>query len=108
MHICARPFCNKGGLNRCSICLRQPYCSGECQKIDWKSHKIICKTYLEALRVIDEVYKERPTQINLDAIVLTHLVSFEEHQYGDRVPGKAYRERARTDRSNGLIIFVWK
>jgi tetratricopeptide (TPR) repeat protein len=62
------------------------------------SHQL--QPYLEALRVIEEVHKERPTQMNLDAIVLNHMVSFAEHQYGDRVPGKAYRERAM---GNGSI-----
>ncbi|KAK6988684.1 MYND-type domain-containing protein [Favolaschia claudopus] len=30
-------------LSRCSGCLRISYCSSECQKIDWKNHKPMCK-----------------------------------------------------------------
>jgi len=103
MSKCASPGCFKAGINRCSICLREPYCSGECQKGDWKSHKLICKTlkklslqlqpYHEATRVIKEILGERPKKMQLDIRVLEHLISYSEHQFGDRVPGKAYRER---------------
>jgi hypothetical protein len=41
---CARPGCYELGLSRYSICLREPYCSADCQKGDWKSHKLICET----------------------------------------------------------------
>jgi hypothetical protein len=29
-------------LFQCSVCKSVKYCSQECQKLDWKSHKIIC------------------------------------------------------------------
>ena len=29
--------------SRCESC-RQPYCSKNCQKLDWKSHKLICNS----------------------------------------------------------------
>jgi tetratricopeptide (TPR) repeat protein len=110
---CASPGCSKAGINRCSVCLGEPYCSGECQKGDWKSHKLICKTlkklspqlqpYQEVARVIKEIRGERSKKIQLDKRVLGHLVSYAEHQFGDRVPGKAYRERG-----NGERIDNWK
>ena len=28
---------------KCSACLEYRYCSKECQKVDWKEHKIACK-----------------------------------------------------------------
>ncbi|KAJ7484126.1 hypothetical protein FB451DRAFT_1231594 [Mycena latifolia] len=30
-------------LSRCSVCLRVVYCSPECQKLDWTTHKRMCK-----------------------------------------------------------------
>jgi hypothetical protein len=87
--------------------LREPYCSGECQKGDWKSHKLICKTlkklslqlqpYQEVASVIEEIRGKRPKKTQLDIRLLGHLISYAEHQFGDRVPGKAYRERGNGD-----------
>ena len=36
--------CNKSSdrLNKCSACKSVYYCSSECQKVDWKSHKTNC------------------------------------------------------------------
>ena len=34
-------------LSNCSACQRVQYCSGECQKADWKTHKPICKLITE-------------------------------------------------------------
>ncbi len=35
-------ICGKTGLNRCSRCKTKSYCSKECQKADWSSHKKVC------------------------------------------------------------------
>ena len=40
---CSNPGCDKVGVKTCSRCLRSWYCSGECQKADWKDHKPQCK-----------------------------------------------------------------
>lgn len=44
MQQCGKPSCNKKIkiIKKCSGCLIQSYCSTECQKDDWKIHKIIC------------------------------------------------------------------
>jgi hypothetical protein len=105
---CARPDCHNAGTKSCSICLREHYCSGECQKGDWKSHKIICKIikklslklqpYHEVYYVIKEVRNEISTNQQQKSRVLEHFLSYAEHQFGDRVPGKAYRERLNGER----------
>jgi hypothetical protein len=116
MSKCASPGCFKAGINRCSICLREPYCSGECQKGDWKSHKLICKTlkklslqlqlYQEVARVIEEISEERPEKLQLDIRVLGHLIFYAERQFGDRVSGKAYRERGNGERMDNWIVEI--
>jgi tetratricopeptide (TPR) repeat protein len=112
MSKCARSGCHKEGVNRCSTCLREPYCCGDCQKIDWKSHKLICKTlkklphefqsYRKVIQVITEVQEDHLQQNTLDIRVLGHLLSYAEFQFGDRVLGRAHRERA-----NGESISNW-
>jgi hypothetical protein len=34
----------QGKLKRCSVCHVTCYCSAECQKKDWKEHKLVCGT----------------------------------------------------------------
>jgi hypothetical protein len=74
MSNCARPGCINEGINKCSLCLREHYCSGECQKGDWKIHKNICKSleklslhlqpYHKVVEVIEEIsLEEIPTEI---------------------------------------------
>jgi hypothetical protein len=41
--VCALSNCNGIGAKACSACFKESYCSGECQKSDWMSHKIMCK-----------------------------------------------------------------
>jgi hypothetical protein len=43
MPIYARSGCDQIGTKGCSACLKEVYCSGECQKDDWKAHKMMCK-----------------------------------------------------------------
>ncbi|KAJ3543283.1 hypothetical protein NM688_g5872 [Phlebia brevispora] len=39
---CARRGCNKAGTARCGTCKVVVYCGPECQKLDWKGHKLLC------------------------------------------------------------------
>jgi hypothetical protein len=106
------------GVNRCSVCLREPYCSGNCQKGDWKSHKLLCKNlkklslqiqpYQTVINVIDEIKKEMaiPQKNELKIRILEHLISYTEHQFGDRVPGSEYRERKNGDQID--LISNWE
>lgn len=120
MSKCARSGCINIGVNRCSVCLREPYCSGDCQKADWKLHKLICKClkklslqiqpYHEVYRVITEREEKITGDNKLDARVLLHLISYAEYQYGERVPGRSYRERGNSERVDNweveLVVLI--
>lgn len=45
--------CNKSTSNKCSQCEVTFYCSRECQKLDWTSHKIKCPK----IKAADMMYK---------------------------------------------------
>ncbi|KAJ4471603.1 hypothetical protein J3R30DRAFT_3450224 [Lentinula aciculospora] len=54
--LCARRSCGKKAVSKCSSCKEFWYCGVECQKLDWKEHKIICKNnfaapYMQTIRV---------------------------------------------------------
>jgi hypothetical protein len=42
-HMCANCGNTTGPLSACSQCKQVFYCSKECQKSDWKSHKLNCR-----------------------------------------------------------------
>lgn len=117
MLTCARSGCLKAGGNKCSGCLREQYCSGDCQKIHWKSHKLQCKVlkklshefqpFAEVVRIIKEIRVVECNKIKADTRVLAHLISYAEHQFGRRVTGKAYRERQNGERIDNLNADVY-
>ncbi|KAI0791857.1 hypothetical protein C8Q75DRAFT_57617 [Abortiporus biennis] len=54
-------FCNDEAtaqqpLNRCSRCKLTRYCGAECQKTDWKRHKIFCKLLKDPSRDVKWVW----------------------------------------------------
>jgi hypothetical protein len=116
MSKCARPGCLKSGINRCSICLREPYCSGGCQKLDWKAHKPICKTlkklsfqlqpYREVVQLIEEIRDENFEKNELNIRVLKHLILYAEYQFDIRVPEKDYRERENGERIDNWTVEI--
>jgi hypothetical protein len=89
MSECARPGCLKSGINRCSICLREPYCTGNCQKIDWKVHKPICKTskklslQLQPYREVVQLFNEELNKLEVNVRVYKYLISYAEYQFGN-------------------------
>jgi hypothetical protein len=103
MFNCASLGCLKKATNRCSTCLRESYCSSDCQKVDWKLHKLVCKNlkklsnqfqpYHEVIRVIKDIKGETTKKKEVENRLLLHLISYAEYQFGDPVAGKFYRER---------------
>jgi hypothetical protein len=56
--------------------------------------------------MIKEILGERPKKMQLDTRVLEHLISYSEHQFGDRVPGKAYHKRKDGDRIDNWTVEI--
>jgi hypothetical protein len=93
--ICARPGCLQIGILRCSTCLREPYCSSECQKLDWRAHKVICKflkKFSNQLQPWDQFF-EVCEDVPENARIFEHMIAYVTFQLGDRAPGTAYHER---------------
>jgi hypothetical protein len=106
---CARPNCKLPAKSSCSGCEREKYCGSACQKLDWKIHKSRCpilkklstklQPFHEVLLLTDEILAS--TKVN-DCRVLEHLISYLDYQFGEKVRGIDYRERA-----NGEQITNW-
>jgi hypothetical protein len=97
MSICACPGCYQISTNRCSACQKEPYCSSVCQKTDWKDHKKICKILKRLsnqLEPYDQVKQMIIETFNVkNSKVLEHAIIYAEFQFGNRLPGRDYRER---------------
>lgn len=64
--------------NRCSGCREARYCNAECQKADWKNHKVYCgQTSLPDL-LKQELRRRvvRPTAAEIAAFAKEHLQEF--------------------------------
>jgi tetratricopeptide (TPR) repeat protein len=59
--------------------------------------------YHETVKEIEEIREELSIKKKEEIRVLRHLISYAEHQFGDRILGKAYRER-----DSGKRIDNWK
>ncbi|KAJ3805061.1 hypothetical protein F5876DRAFT_70120 [Lentinula aff. lateritia] len=46
--LCTRRSCGKKAVSKCSSCKEFWYCGVECQRLDWKEHKSICKNNFAA------------------------------------------------------------
>lgn len=101
---CCKPTCENDRIKMCSACLKEGYCSSECQKKDWKIHKILCPymkndkkliPYAEVHIKLNELLSQVNKHDNDNEIqLLEYLFYFAEYQYGDsRVVGKSYHER---------------
>lgn len=108
--------CEKKGTKVCGSCMINNYCSLQCQKDDWKSHKVICsKKFPTAFLPIDEVSKIVKRSFDQAIALKAHLrgdeaiailesaVAFSNEQFGKRVPGGLHRVRR-----NGEIVDNWR
>jgi len=111
MSQCALPCCDKSASKGCSACLKEGYCSGECQKADWKDHKKICKIlkrlsndlqpYREVVQVVGEII-DAPKNVR----VLNQLCRYAEFQFGDRIAGETYRQRGEIERIDNFNVEI--
>jgi hypothetical protein len=46
--LCGNPSCDKAGIHLCSGCGEEIYCSKDCQKNHWNSHKLACQRATKA------------------------------------------------------------
>lgn len=111
--VCDRPGCNELGLKHCSSCRDASYCSVQCQKDDWKTHKKKCSKRMpdkllpiaEVVQVIKRSFDQGMKfkfQGRADAAieVLENAVTFVDNQIGPRIVGETYRIRRNGDRVN--------
>lgn len=113
---CARSGCRGIGGFKCTACHREQYCSVECQREDWKMHKCVCSALkklqsqlqpnLEVFKVIEDTCKEIPVKKQLALRVLRHLITYSKQQFGDRVPGKGFRERVNGESINDFTFEI--
>jgi MYND finger len=111
-HRCKKKNCEGAGTAHCSACQNEWYCSVECQRSDWKVHKINCgKKILPLLELQDSIrmaadqakrYEEAGENVNAAAVYEKILIS-SEYQFGEHIPGTYCRQRR-----NGDMIEEWK
>lgn len=108
------PNCSGPGIAFCGACQDEWYCGAECQRADWKVHKITCGKKLMSKEEIDYysdyqaskadvamrfgTASERVRAISL----LEKSIMYAKRQYGDRVPGEYLCRR-----KDGTMIKDW-
>jgi hypothetical protein len=112
MFKCARPICNTPANSSCSGCGREQYCSSNCQRLDWRIHKLICPIlkdlsteqlpFHEAYQKVSEILSSTN---GMNKRILNHLLSFSERQFREEQLSVVYRERGDKERINWLVDF---
>jgi hypothetical protein len=59
--------------------------------------------YSEVRLIITDIFEEVSFPKEQDVRVTGHLISYMEHQFGDRVPGKNCRQRANGEEINNWV-----
>ena len=62
---CQNIFCpgTENELQRCSRCLARSYCSRECQKADWRTHKAFCRRVDETERTLAKMLQKTMSHV---------------------------------------------
>jgi len=55
---CAVAECGKPGTKRCSRCGQEAYCSADCQRKAWRTHKLVCQTLDSPENEIDGLLRQ--------------------------------------------------
>jgi hypothetical protein len=109
---CGNFNCRKIKLKKCSGCNKEGYCSAECQKDDWKIHKLLCACmknddelllFHEVEVVINSLkgHVEKRKRLDDSVRIAKYCLAFAEYQFGHRIIGKPYRER------DGIQVDNW-
>lgn len=108
--VCA--WCNEPSGDRCGGCKLTSYCSKECQKNDWKTHKHICKTYAEMSPRPDEGHYLAiffPSLTKKPSLHWVNLASWRDHlaEGGPNTLGgyKVRNRNARTGKKMADVAF---
>lgn len=101
IHVCDKPNCNNEGTKRCSACLKELYCSGDCQKSHWKIHKILCpfkkkkdrlplKEIAADMFILQDLANKQKIGSDSQIQILLYGIEFANHQFGERIHGHHY------------------
>jgi hypothetical protein len=117
MTLCKKSGCHNYGNNTCSKCLKNFYCSRQCQIDDWKFHKIICcyikdstkllsysKLQAIASKILGSVFDNSPSnniykpgfEKNDIVNILVFCVSYFEFQFDDIIKHNPSNMRGST------------
>lgn len=98
--LCKRPKCTRLGTSHCSACQSVWYCSVECQRANWKDHKITCGKELLSeselnvfvMDAMDEASRLDPDdRTGRNISYLKGAVLYAEYQFAEQVPGECFR-----------------
>lgn len=115
---CGNSSCGNEGKLVCSTCNRENYCCPDCQKKDWKVHKIMCKSMVDkpvtfevvynmSIKMLDYARSDKGIDFAEIAIrIMIHTLSFARHHFGDRIIGKSYHESVNGDRINNWRVEI--
>lgn len=118
--LCSKQGCDCFGTKSCGACRVASYCSVDCQKGDWKVHKLCCvdinklpTTYLTGPQ-IDKIMAKINGQIDISNGIeqtistIKKLLSFLDHQYGVQVEGTQYSRRGNGDRIDSSLLLSYR
>jgi hypothetical protein len=106
--MCKQPNCAAIGTKHCSACQNVWYCSVECQRANWKEHKVTCGKELLSERELYEFLSyimpaldslDRNDREGRSIRYLKTALLYAEYQFGYQVPGEWFRRR-----KDGVVI----